>query len=182
MERLTKKAWRNLDPWECCGQDEYCQRGCYDSGGCTGGCIVPRLYTRLGAYEDTGLTPEEVLTKDKADEIALKLMRLADLESICSYTRLRELAEADKEGRVAVLPCKVGGKHEDRKMGKFTLMTCKKCGYNHGNIIPYGHFRSNQITYRISCPICSYCTKEKATVEEAIGAWNRRTNMEQEDQ
>lgn len=109
MERLTKKAWRNLDPWECCGQDEYCQRGCYDSGGCTGGCIVPRLYTRLGAYEDTGLTPEEVLPKDKADEIALKLMRLADLESICSYTRLRELAEADKEGRVAVLPCKVGG-------------------------------------------------------------------------
>lgn len=60
-------------------------------------------------YEDTGLEPEKVLPKDKADEIALKLMRLADLESICGYTRLRELAEADKEGRVAVLPCEVGG-------------------------------------------------------------------------
>lgn len=60
------------------------------------------------AYEDTGLTPEEVLPKDKADEIALKLMRLADLESLCNYTRLRELAEADKDGRVEVLPCKVG--------------------------------------------------------------------------
>ena len=57
---------------------------------------------------DTGLTPEEVLPKDKADEIALKLMRLADLESICSYTRLRELVEADKDGRLVVLPCKVG--------------------------------------------------------------------------
>lgn len=33
-------------------------------------------------------------------------LRLADLESICSYTRLRELAEADKEGRLVVLPCK----------------------------------------------------------------------------
>ena len=65
------------------------------------------LYGRLKAYEDTGVEPEEVLPKDKADEIALKLMRLADLESICSYTRLRELAEADKDGRVAVLPCKV---------------------------------------------------------------------------
>lgn len=54
----------------------------------------------LRAYEDTGLTPEEVLPKDKADEIALKLMRLADLESLCSYTRLRELAEADKDGRL----------------------------------------------------------------------------------
>lgn len=63
---------------------------------------------RLAAYEDTLLMPEEVLPKDKADEIALKLMRLADLESICSYTRLRELAEADRDGRVVVLPCKVG--------------------------------------------------------------------------
>lgn len=108
MERLTNKAWQNFDPWECCGQDKYCQRGCYDPGGCTKGCIVPQLYARLGAYEDTGLPPEEVLPKDKADEIALKLMRLADLESICSYTRLRELAEADKDGRLAVLPCKAG--------------------------------------------------------------------------
>ena len=58
---------------------------------------------RLAAYEDTGLTPEEVLPKDKADEIALKLMRLADLESLCSYDHLRELAEADKDGRVVVL-------------------------------------------------------------------------------
>lgn len=62
----------------------------------------------LRAYKATGLTPEEVLPKDKADEIALKLMRLADLENFCSYTRLRELSEADKAGRVEVLPCKVG--------------------------------------------------------------------------
>ena len=50
----------------------------------------------LRAYKATGLEPEEVLPKDKADEIALKLMRLADLESLCSYTRLRELAEANE--------------------------------------------------------------------------------------
>lgn len=62
----------------------------------------------LRAYKATGLEPEEVLPKDKADEIALKLMRLADLESLCSYTRLRELAEADKDDRVVVPPCKVG--------------------------------------------------------------------------
>lgn len=65
------------------------------------------LYGRLKAYEDRGCAPEEVLPKDKADEIALNLMRLADLESLCSYTRLRELAEADKDGRVVVKPCKV---------------------------------------------------------------------------
>lgn len=45
---------------------------------------------RLAAYEDTGLTPEEGLPKDKADEIALKLMRLADLESFCSYDRAKK--------------------------------------------------------------------------------------------
>lgn len=59
MDRLTEKAWRNFDPWECCGQDSFCQRGCHDEGGCANGCIVPRLYSRLAAYEDTGLTPEE---------------------------------------------------------------------------------------------------------------------------
>ena len=68
--------------------------------------IPEERFLRLAAYEDTGREPEEVLPKDKADEIALKLMRLADLESLCSYDRLRELAEADKGGRVVVLPCK----------------------------------------------------------------------------
>ena len=64
------------------------------------------MYARLGAYEDRGCAPEEVLPKDKADEIALKLMQFADLENLCSYARLRELAEADKDERVVVLPVK----------------------------------------------------------------------------
>ena len=85
MERLT---YRDKD-----GFPMMKKRGGFKQGG----------VERLAAYEDTGLTPEEVLPKDKADEIALKRMRLADLENFCSYTRLRELAEADKDGRV-VLP------------------------------------------------------------------------------
>ena len=104
MERLTDKAWRNFDPWECCGQDKYCQRGCHDPGGCTKGCIVPQLYARSGAYEDTDLTPEEVLS--------MKFEWCAMMDALNSigggYTRLRELAEADRDGRVVVLPCKVG--------------------------------------------------------------------------
>jgi len=52
MERLTNKAWRNLDPWECCGQDNYCKRGCHDDGGCNKGCIVPKIYDELAVYED----------------------------------------------------------------------------------------------------------------------------------
>ena len=85
------------------------------------------LYGRLKAYEDTGVEPEEVLPKDKEDEIALKLMRLADLESICSYTRLRELAEADKDGRGVVLPCRQGDElwtycnHPVKRVYSFTV-------------------------------------------------------------
>lgn len=60
MKRLTEKHWRNLDPWECCGQDNYCKRGCHEKGGCNNGCIVPRVYSRLAAYEDTGLMPEQI--------------------------------------------------------------------------------------------------------------------------
>lgn len=103
MERLTDKAWRNFDPWECCGQDKYCQRGCHDPGGCTKGCIVPQLYARSGAYEDTDLTPEEVstLVKDWSD--------LRTIIGECGgLDRVRALAEADKDGRLVVLPCKVG--------------------------------------------------------------------------
>nr|DAJ81073.1 MAG TPA: hypothetical protein [Caudoviricetes sp.] len=66
--------------------------------------IPEERFLRLAAYEDTGLEPEEVLPKEKADEIALKLMRLDELENFCSYTRLRELAEADRAGRLVVLP------------------------------------------------------------------------------
>ena len=85
-----------------------------DNGNCTavgGFCTaVPAAHCPLlRQYLDTGLTPEEVLPKGKANEIALKLMRLADLESLCSYTSLRELAEADKDGRLVVL--KKGGNH-----------------------------------------------------------------------
>ena len=73
-----------------------------------GSCSQREVWERLKAYEDTGCEPEEVLPKEKADEIALNLMRLTDLEGLAPYDHLRELAEADKAGRVVVLPCKVG--------------------------------------------------------------------------
>ena len=95
MERLTERDANCADPKEIYGvrvkNHDYISAA-----------------NRLADYEDTGLEPEEVLPKDKADEIALKLMRLADLENFCSYTRLRELAEADRAGRLVVPPCKAG--------------------------------------------------------------------------
>ena len=84
-----------------------------DNGNCTavgGFCTAVEAAhcPLLREYLDTGLMPEEVLPKKMADEIAMKLLRLADLESFAPYERLRKLAEADKDGRLVVLPCKVG--------------------------------------------------------------------------
>ena len=102
MERLTEKHYLGTDHYMKCSGNCNVDMDCIDCPSFD--CLVERL----AAYEDTGLEPEEVLPKDKANEIALKLMRLADLESICNYTRLRELAEADKAGRLVALPCKPG--------------------------------------------------------------------------
>lgn len=62
------------------------------------------LYGRLKAYEDTGLTPEEI----KAPFTEDTMINLAAQALGVEPSRLRELAEADKDGRVVVLPCKVG--------------------------------------------------------------------------
>ncbi len=111
MERLTKRDTDGQAMMDCqkCKADWTGKHG-KPMADCTALYCRNRLKDRLAAYEDRGCAPEEVLPKDKADKIALKLMRLADLESLCSYTRLRELAEADKDGRLVVLPCKVGDK------------------------------------------------------------------------
>lgn len=110
MERLTKRDTDGQAMMDCqkCEADWTGKHG-KPMADCTALYCRNRLKDRCAAYEDTGLEPEEVLPKDKADEIALKLMRLADLESLCSYARLRELAEADKDGRVAVLPVGTDG-------------------------------------------------------------------------
>nr|DAV41984.1 MAG TPA: hypothetical protein [Caudoviricetes sp.] len=109
MERLTKRDTDGQAMMDCqkCKADWTGKHG-KPMVDCTALYCRNRLKDRLAAYEDSACAPEEVLPKDKADEIALKLMRLADLESLCNYTRLRELAEADKDGRLVVLPCKVG--------------------------------------------------------------------------
>ena len=109
MERLTKRDNDGQAMMDCekCKADWTGKHG-KPMADCTALYCRNRLKDRIAAYEDSGWAPEEVLPKDKADEIALKLMRLADLESLCSFNRLRELAEADKEGRLFLLPTEPG--------------------------------------------------------------------------
>ena len=105
MERLTRKNWRNLDPWETCGQDNYCKRGCHEQGGCTKGCIVPRIYARLAAYEDTGLEPEEIADFMKRWEQAVEIGGMLKKYGI---DHIWDIIQAEQDGRLVVLPCKVG--------------------------------------------------------------------------
>ena len=58
------------------------------------------FYWRLKAYEDTERTPEEIDMDHEAAEQLRYLCR------DCALDRLEELAEADRAGRLLVLPCK----------------------------------------------------------------------------
>lgn len=54
MERLTVNNLDKVcyDPWELCGMESYCTKGCHEAGGCTKGCDVLKMYRRLAEYED----------------------------------------------------------------------------------------------------------------------------------
>ena len=78
---------------------------------------VREMMDRLAAYEDTGLTPEEIndlaSVREISPEAEYAINKHADniierLDKLLHQTdddaRLRELAEADKDGRLVVLP------------------------------------------------------------------------------
>lgn len=104
MERLTAHSKQTShENGICC--THFCGPECLGVGGnCAMNCKWEEAaWSRLAAYEDTGLEPDEVnaLQKDWSD--------LCTVIGECGgIDRLRELAEADKAGRLVVLPCKVG--------------------------------------------------------------------------
>ena len=100
MERLTEKHYLGTDHYMKCSGNCNVDMDCIDCPS------FDRLVERLAAYEGTGLTPERCSEFARADaEGRYIVMRDAKQEGVA---RLRELAEADKDGRLVVLPCKVG--------------------------------------------------------------------------
>lgn len=67
-------------------------------------CMQRQVWEKLKAYEDLGLEPEDYKRALSADI----MVRVAAGALGVPAERLRELTEADKDGRVVVLPCKVG--------------------------------------------------------------------------
>lgn len=95
MERLTEKHYLGTDHYMKCSGNCNVDMDCIDCPS------FDRLVECLAAYEDTGLTPEgfaaywvfiqDLIGEQKASE---------------ALSHFRELAEADKDGRVVVLPNK----------------------------------------------------------------------------
>lgn len=107
MERLTydfcvgdKHCWQvkgayNLECREVCRNQG--ENGCTD-------CPIAKAFDRLAAYEETGLEPEDMKRAFNEDAV----LKLAGQALGMSPDRLRKLAQAEKEGRLVVLPCEIG--------------------------------------------------------------------------
>lgn len=114
MERITVfdgKFWahKNFPPVKDDTVDEFVD-------------CVKELAARLAAYEETGLEPEEIerILDSYGRGMTLRTENAQRLEIIkeIPINRLRELAQAEKEGRLVVLPCNVGDKLYDVTLGE----------------------------------------------------------------
>lgn len=88
-----------------------------------GNCTQRQVWEKLRVYEDSGFTPAEIKSLYAECDVMMSV-----LNSIGGgYERLRELAEADKDGREVVLPCKAGDElwtfynYPDEQVCSFTV-------------------------------------------------------------
>ena len=102
-ERMTKRDTDGQAMMDCqkCEADWTGKHG-KPMADCTALYCRNRLLDRLVKYEDTKLEPEEIDMDHEAAEQLRHLCRGCDLD------RLEKLVEADRDGRLVVLPCKVG--------------------------------------------------------------------------
>jgi hypothetical protein len=91
LERLTFEG-NFCDIAQC--RDSACRQD--------GTCTQRLVWERLKAYEDAGLSPQACAEAREIEETL----------SSCDYSisRMVELMKADKDGRVLILPCKLGTK------------------------------------------------------------------------
>lgn len=107
MERLTEHSKQTShENGICC--THFRGPECLEVGGnCAMNCKWEEAaWSRLAAYEDTERTPEEV-ERAKLEIEAGCVKAIARTYGI-DINRLRKLAAADRDGRLVVLPCKVG--------------------------------------------------------------------------
>ena len=89
-----------------------------------------KVLSRLAAYEDTGLEPEEIISAVDMAKVACALEELNAYKELGSLDRLRELAQADWEGRCVVLPAPLGNtvyriEYVEQCQGRYEIGICK---------------------------------------------------------
>lgn len=123
MDRLTIEYCGGYVPRELCSIDrlggaddcdlcfEYCKalENADEGVDCTG-CVIDRCFNRLGAYEDTGLTPEQI----------------KELDGLYK-AKCEELAEARQKGNTLNLPCKIGQ--------EVYIISLNRAGYTTGEVV-----------------------------------------------
>lgn len=105
---------------------------------------VNKAMMRLAAYEDTGLEPEQC-------ENAKIIIESAFSDDTSKAERIRELLKADKEGRVVVLPCKVGDTvwSISNKICKEKLRHHNRCYDCNGTEFWNNCFRANDASFSV---------------------------------
>lgn len=102
---------------------------------------------RLAAYEDTGLEPyviatgAETIQKAFATNLELQIYR-----ELGTHDHLRKLVQAEREGRLVVLPCK----NESIYTIEEDYFNCEACEHREK-----AYFRSN--IQRVSCDMDEHC-------------------------
>ena len=88
-------------------------------------CSQKQVWERLKQYEDTKRTPEQIEALEAAI-MGKAVAQITEFEGL-PIARLRELAVADKDGRVVVLPCRQGDElwtycnHPVKRVYSFTV-------------------------------------------------------------
>lgn len=82
---------------------------------CSGACIkedfdctlcenLNKIVNTLAAYEGTGLEPEDIDALQKRERGLAEMLANVSCGCAVTYTRLAELAQAEKDGRLVILP------------------------------------------------------------------------------
>ena len=111
MARLTKRKENGFVTFGKRPRGSICDvRFCSKSDACPNiknrTCLYLKMIDRLAAYEDTGLEPEDIQSLEAEWCICKQLVE--EYRAIGTIDHLRKLVQAEKDGRLVVLPCKVG--------------------------------------------------------------------------
>lgn len=146
MERLTQRIDGYLNIWGRTALYEAVERP---------GAYLNNAIVRLAAYEDTGMAPEEV--KDLIYRFEkCRAVRVALCDStgrpIAEPSHIRNLLQAEKDGRLVVLPCKVGDILYEVDLPEYGVITCKVFSISYYNG-PMFHVPGNEAVKSLTAEV-----------------------------